>query len=385
MSQIAPPPIIPPEPRLDFNPSFLRALQGIWLFTWKAQFAWRRVPVMALTLLILPALIYLTTVSPAFWYRMNPLVYNPLTPLDDLKRKLEGVNETISQEQISKLLAIYREEYDLAEKNRDDGQVTGNPFDRRNEEISQLSNRIKERAKALLSPAEYRVFETYQNRKLNNWTSTRHGPPIGRTMPFYLWMVYFYFLAILPMACIWRCGALIRDELQADTLSFLTTRPLSRGRLLVIKYISQVACLQITMVIQVLLIFLAGWLRSVPGVGGLLPLFLGTSVLAVFAWSALGVFLGQVSQRYMAVALVYGLVVEFGIGKIPTNINALSIMRHLKSLLSHDAIMQARFDWPARGVPFSITALLVASVLFLTIASLMFTFKEYHHTSEMQK
>jgi hypothetical protein len=107
--------------------------------------------------------------------------------------------------------------------------------------------------------------------------------------------------------------------------------------------------------------------------------------LAVPAWSALGVFLGQLTKRYMPLALIYGLIVEMGIGRIPTNINTLSLMRHLKTLLAHDSGLQSIYEWPAQGVPLAIGALLFAAALFLTVAALLFTFKEYHHTAEMQK
>jgi hypothetical protein len=87
----------------------------------------------------------------------------------------------------------------------------------------------------------------------------------------------------------------------------------------------------------------------------------------------------------MALALLYGLIVEMGIGRIPTNINTLSLMRHLKTLLGHNAALEGIYHWPAIGVAGPSGALLLAAALFLGLAALMFTFKEYHHTTEMQK
>jgi ABC-type transport system involved in multi-copper enzyme maturation permease subunit len=187
------------------------------------------------------------------------------------------------------------------------------------------------------------------------------------------------------LQCVKASGGLIRDELQADTLSFLVTRPLSRARLLVLKYLTQTAWLQLVLLAQTLLLFAVGGLRQIPSLGALLPLFLAAQFLAVLTWSALGVFLGQVAKRYMAVALVYGFIVELGIGRIPTNINTLSMMRHLKTLLSHNSALQGIYDWSATGVPMALGALALATALFLTLAALLFTFKEYHQTAEMQK
>jgi hypothetical protein len=87
----------------------------------------------------------------------------------------------------------------------------------------------------------------------------------------------------------------------------------------------------------------------------------------------------------MAIALLYGFIVEMGIGRIPTNVNTLSMMRHLKSLLARNAALQEIYDWPMRAVPFSLGALALGTVVFISMAAFMFTFKEYHHTAEMQK
>ena len=117
----------------------------------------------------------------------------------------------------------------------------------------------------------------------------------------------------------------------------------------------------------------------------MLPLFLAAQFLAVFAWSALGAFLGLVTKRYIALAMLYGFVVELGIGRIPTNINTLSLMRHLKGLLANNSIVRGMYEWPITGLPLSLSALILAVVLFLGLAALLFTVKEYHSIAEMQK
>jgi len=129
----------------------------------------------------------------------------------------------------------------------------------------------------------------------------------------------------------------------------------------------------------------AGALREIPDIGALLPLFLAVQFLAVPAWGALGLFLGQVTKRYLPLAVVYGLIVELGIGDIPTNINTLSLMRHLKTLLSHDAELQSLFQWTGTGVVAPVAALLLGSILFLALAALLFTLREYHPATEMHK
>jgi hypothetical protein len=87
----------------------------------------------------------------------------------------------------------------------------------------------------------------------------------------------------------------------------------------------------------------------------------------------------------MAVAMVYGVVVELGIGRIPTNINNLSLIRHLESLLAHNPALQLIYDWTAGSVPGALSALVLATGLFLGLSALVFSLKEYHAATEMQK
>jgi ABC-type transport system involved in multi-copper enzyme maturation permease subunit len=195
----------------------------------------------------------------------------------------------------------------------------------------------------------------------------------------------FYFFIILPLTCVRGAGPLIRDELQADTLGFLLTRPIGRARLLIAKYATQVAWLEMVLLLETLLLFAAGALRQVDSLGALLPLVLGIQILVVPAWCALGLLLGQLTTRYMAMALLYGAIVEMGIGRIPTNINTLSIIRHLQTLLTHNHQLQAIYPWPSGETSTAIGALVVAPVLLLSIAALLFSLVEYHHAAEMQK
>ena len=128
-----------------------------------------------------------------------------------------------------------------------------------------------------------------------------------------------------------------------------------------------------------------GAVRDVPHLGALLPLFAVTQLLAVAVWGALGLLLGQLTQRFLAVGIVYGLIVEVGIGHIDTNINTLSMFRHLDSLLGRDTALQSVFQWPLHGVPLSVAAPLLATLVFAGVAALLFNFREYHHRGEMQK
>jgi hypothetical protein len=284
---------------------------------------------------------------------------------------------------------ILRDEYARTQASWSE-EPNGSPESRKQrlrEHVDACGDRILERARGVLDEGQMAEFQTWDKRT-RTATITRlsaNQTPWGRTTPFYHWLIDFYFFIILPLTCVRACGALIRDELQADTLGFLTTRPVSRARLLIVKYLAQVLWLEMLLLVETLLLFAAGMERQIPGFGGLLPLLLGVQCLAIPAWSALGALLGQITTRYMATALIYGAVVEMGIGRIPTNINTLSLLRHIESLLSRNGQLEGIFNWDAGETWIAVSALVLAPVIFLGAAALLFTVIEYNPSAEMQK
>jgi hypothetical protein len=383
------PPLLPNAARLPRltstpTPTFLAGLRGIWLFTWRPLLAWRKLPLLVVGLLAVPALVYLTIPSLRSTSARQSLLGNPAARENEFARQLSRRGQPLQPEQEAQLLQIFNEEFARAEKPPAETRPAESAVTRQRDEIKACYDRIHHRAQTVLNEAQFDRFQRFEKSVVQR-SQTEVRPAWSRTESFYRWLIDFYFFVLLPLQCVKSCGGLIRDELQADTLGFLVTRPLSRARLLILKYLTQTAWLQVLLLAETLLLFIAGGLRQIPALGTLLPLFLAAQFLAVLAWSALGVFFGQVTKRYMALALLYGFIVELGIGRIPTNINSLSLMRHLKTLLSPNPALHAIYDWTSKGFALSVGALALATALFVALAALLFTFKEYHHTAEMQK
>ncbi|MDA1274140.1 MAG: ABC transporter permease [Verrucomicrobia bacterium] len=207
----------------------------------------------------------------------------------------------------------------------------------------------------------------------------------GRSEPFFHWTIDFYLLLLLPLYCLSVCGALIRDDLQADTLGFLTTRPLTRGKLFVMKFICQILLLELLALGSGSLVLAAGLMRSIPDLLAFAPAFLTAQFLGVFAFGALSALLGLFTQRYMVLGIIYGFVVEFGIGRIPTNVNNLAISRHLRTILGNNESIRDMYHWTSEGTLFSVLTVSAAALAFLMIGAVLFTLKEYHHSDDMQK
>ncbi len=366
-------------------PTFLNACRGLWLFTWRPQLSWRRLLLASFLLLILPVLVYITTPPQGAWSRHRLLLGEPNGQLNDLARRLARAHAPLEPEQVSKLLPIFTEEFARAEEQARRLDPDEGLMDALQEQSSNCYQRIDARAQSILTERQLPGFRTFEQRKLAEARLRWSEPRWSRSKTFYHWLLDFYFFVLLPLGCVRAAGSIIRDELQADTLGFLLTRPLSRARLLLAKYLAQTSWFQLTVLVQTLLLFAVGWVRHIPELLWLPPLFIAVQFLAVWAWSALGALLGLISTRYLALAIIYGLIVELGIGQIPTNINPLSLIRHFKALLAQNAALESSYLWAYEPTALALAAPLFAAGLFLTLAALLFTYREYHHTAEMQK
>jgi hypothetical protein len=370
-------------------PNFFDALKSIWLLTWKSQWTWSRFLSRAGALLVLPALVLLTVVGPEKWAQRRIDFGNPPAQVNSFSRRLERRKISIEPAQQENLTKILREEYSRAQGawHEDLGESAEDRRARLKSLADDSGDKILDRATGVLDDSQMTEFRTWEARSRASLIARLNSMPTpwSRSAPFYHWLIDFYFFIILPLTCVRGCGPLIRDELQADTLGFLVTRPVTRARLLIVKYISQTAWLELLLLAETLLLFAVGAMRQIPALGELIPLLLVVQILAIPAWGALGVLLGQITARYMPAALIYGAVVEMGIGRIPTNINTLSLLRHIETLLSHNKALQDTFSWDAGPTWLAILALILAPLIFLGVAALLFSLIEYHAAGEMQK
>ena len=205
----------------------------------------------------------------------------------------------------------------------------------------------------------------------------------GRERVWMGWVVGFYLHFLVPLTCLNVCGSMMRSEVQANTLSFLTTRPHHRHTLYLLQYVCHVGWLQLVFFICAMGLFALGAVKQVEGLGTLLPLFLITQFLAILAWSALSALLGLLHQRFMIIGILYWLVVEWGLGLVEiSNINQLSILRHVHTLLGQNELVYKVFPWTNEAPIMALGVLLIATLFFLAAGAAMFTFREYLPSQE---
>lgn len=147
------------------------------------------------------------------------------------------------------------------------------------------------------------------------------------------WAAGFYVCFLVPvLAFIGGAGAM-RDDLGAATVDYVFTRPVPRGRYLVYRYVTQLGVAQIDFFLGLWVVTGIGLFWEVPGLSEALPALLGAQVAAVAVFTALGLLCGLLTARYVIVGIVYGSMIEVGLGSTPTPLNEISLLRRLLGLV----------------------------------------------------
>jgi ABC-2 type transport system permease protein len=196
------------------------------------------------------------------------------------------------------------------------------------------------------------------------------------------WITRVHFGLVIPLWCLIAFGSFVRDEVQAGTMGFLLTRPLTRPRFLLVRWLCTLLAVQVPLALNTILLGATALLLRIPDAFLLTALLLGAQLVVVPAYGAIAAFLGLLTRKYLLLGLVYGFVVEIGIGQIPTNINTLSVARHFRTLLEQfDQIGQA-LVWSAGDLWQSVGLLLLLTLIYLAAGTLLFNFREYSQSEE---
>ena len=195
------------------------------------------------------------------------------------------------------------------------------------------------------------------------------------------WASRFYVCFLVSLLSFISSASLMRDDLRADAVDYIFTRPVRRPWFLLCRYASHVACLQIDFLLSLAVVAGLGAYWGVPDLWSAVPVLLLGQALAVIAFGAFGFFCGQLTSRYVIIGLLYAGVVEAGIGNVPTQLHHLSMVRHLLALMRSisgegASGMTAAGAAESLGTAGSIFALLGFAVVMLAATMALFTFKE---------
>jgi ABC-type transport system involved in multi-copper enzyme maturation permease subunit len=213
------------------------------------------------------------------------------------------------------------------------------------------------------------------------------GPPIRMDGPtifgLLIWMMYLRI--IVPMLGVFYGTSLMADEVEDKTITYLFTRPISRGAVLVGKYLAYLACtvfvvLPSVVVVYLLIVPLKGSLGAAfPNlIKDLLLLGLGLAVYgAVFA------FVGAKFKRPLLIGLVFIFGWEQATLAFPGYLKQFTVMYYLQAIVPHAmpndgviSLVQSLFrETPRLGI--SLFWLAVIWAVFLSWGARVVARKEY--------
>jgi len=197
-----------------------------------------------------------------------------------------------------------------------------------------------------------------------------------------IWMLFLRF--IVPVLGVFYGTALMADEIEDKTITYLFTRPIPRGAVLVGKYLAYVVCTSLVVLPSVMLVyFMLVRFPEIPGTFFQLLTDLGLLGLGLAVYGALFAFVGAFFKRPLVIGLVFAFGWEQVAMALPGYMKRFTIAYYLQSLVPHAmpsegvvSILQGLF----RDVPTATTSLFWLAfyvVVFLFLAARTVERKEY--------
>jgi len=151
-----------------------------------------------------------------------------------------------------------------------------------------------------------------------------------------IWMLFLRF--IVPVLGVFYGTALMADEVEDKTLTYLFTRPIPRGAVLLGKYLAYMACTALVVLPSVMLVyFLLVPFGQIPATFASLVKDLGILGLGLGVYGALFAFVGAQFKRPLAIGLVFAFGWENTVLALPGYLKQFSVYFYLQALVPHAA------------------------------------------------
>lgn len=194
-------------------------------------------------------------------------------------------------------------------------------------------------------------------------------------------MVPLFLQVLVIFVVIVNSIALVREEIDDQTLVYLTTRPISKPSIATYKFLGSVAANLILLVPPLILAYVITVSYAGGSLGSdrdVLAGFLLTTALGVFAYGSFFGFLSVLLRKPLAVGLLFGFVWESIVGSIPGDVPKLSIIHYLKSILRDTISVGPLTNYPTDLSAGLATGILVAFVAaMLVVTALVFQNMEF--------
>jgi ABC-type transport system involved in multi-copper enzyme maturation permease subunit len=149
-----------------------------------------------------------------------------------------------------------------------------------------------------------------------------------------IWGLFLKF--IVPVLGVFYGTALMADEVEDKTITYLFTRPIPRGAVLVGKFLAYLACTLLVVLPSVMIVyFLLVPLSAVPGTFGNLLIDLGMLALGLAVYGGVFAFVGAFFKRPLVVGLVFAFGWEQVVMLMPGSTKQFTIAFYLQALVPH--------------------------------------------------
>jgi ABC-type transport system involved in multi-copper enzyme maturation permease subunit len=197
-----------------------------------------------------------------------------------------------------------------------------------------------------------------------------------------IWMLFVRF--IVPVLGVFYGTALMADEVEDKTLTYLFTRPIPRGAVLVGKYLAYLGCTVLVVLPSVMLVyFCLVPFSEIPGTFGQLVTDLAILAGGLAVYGALFAFIGAWLKRPVLVGLVFAFGWEPVVLALPGYLKQFTVAYYLQALVPHampsDGAMSVLQGFFRQAPPLA-TSLLwlgVYLVVFLVLAARLVERREY--------
>ena len=189
-------------------------------------------------------------------------------------------------------------------------------------------------------------------------------------------MVPIFLQVVLIFVTLVNGTALVREEIEDNTLPYLLTRPLSKVTVAASKYAGYLVAVLVLLVPPIVLAYGVTEAYAGSGLGtdlDVLEGFLAVTVLGAAAYGAFFLLLSVVLRRPLTVGLLFGFLWENIVVNLPGSVPKLSVVFYLNSILkgmiSVGPLTGFRSDVPAS---WAAVILLVFTVVLLVLAAVAF-------------
>jgi ABC-2 type transport system permease protein len=195
-------------------------------------------------------------------------------------------------------------------------------------------------------------------------------------------IAFYYVRNVLPLAALFYATALIADEVEGKTLTYLLTRPIRREAILAGKFAAYiVTTVSLALPAVVLTFFLLATARGWSGIGSMVPdLFrdAGVVALALAVYGAFFTFLGVSLRRPVIPGLLFLFVWELA-ANLPGYLPRFTITGWLRSLIRHRPAHEDMADMFGQVLPAVLSLEVLAGMLlgFLALSVWIFSTREY--------